>query len=70
GTLTHSAFLVGEADYFCHTHLYFGFSQVIKTTPKLSHVKDCSDHKMILQYLIMVLLKQTLNKKTAMKAAY
>ncbi|EDP9759162.1 hypothetical protein BH473_004868, partial [Salmonella enterica subsp. enterica serovar Typhimurium var. 5-] len=46
------------------------FSQVIKTTPKLSHVKDCSDHKMILQYLIMVLLKQTLNKKTAMKAAY
>ncbi|EHG6991380.1 hypothetical protein J4J19_004975 [Salmonella enterica subsp. enterica serovar Typhimurium] len=43
---------------------------MIKTTPKLSHVKDCSDYKMILQYLIMVLLKQTLNKKTAMKAAY
>ncbi|CEK25476.1 protein of unknown function (plasmid) [Xenorhabdus nematophila AN6/1] len=59
GTLPHPAFLVGEADYFCHTHLIFGFFQVIYTTPKLSHVKDCTYHKMILQYLIMVLLKQT-----------
>ncbi|EEF7985968.1 TPA: hypothetical protein IDY25_003900 [Escherichia coli] len=32
---------------------------MIQTTPKLSHVKDCSDHKMMLQYLIMVLSKQT-----------
>ncbi|NRN29289.1 hypothetical protein HHJ84_13890 [Photorhabdus heterorhabditis subsp. aluminescens] len=32
---------------------------MIQTTPKLSHMKDCSDHKMILQHLIMVLSKQT-----------
>ncbi|HBB3211162.1 TPA: hypothetical protein KAC99_004880 [Escherichia coli] len=32
---------------------------MIYITPKLSHVKDCTYHKMILQYLIMVLLKQT-----------